>query len=163
MGDVPPLVAIKEANTHLQALHDHNQLLEKEVIELRAALSLQTEKNTQGDVEKQQLEEVIKVQGQQIEDKSNQIVYLKSEIDNLNKQLEANCKLEMISNELRRKVDILNEILKYKSALESVTLCLEQVEVDFIKDIESLVHIKKSGGAEEVKRHSEQNGCSSNG
>ena len=44
---MPPLVAIKEANTHLHALHTRNQDLEKEVTELRSILTLKLEQEEQ--------------------------------------------------------------------------------------------------------------------
>ena len=146
----PPIIAIKEANSHLHALHYHNQRLEKEVIELRAILSIKIEQEQKFVLKKRELKTLINDQCQVISDKTNQIVYLQSEIDNLSRQVEENCKLELINIELQRKVNILNEILKYKPALESVSLCLEQVEGEFIKDINDVVKVNSSNSNNKV-------------
>ena len=128
--DPPPTLAIKEANTHLQALHERNQRLEKENIELHTILDLKRKQ----DKKVKELEELLHERDRHVE-------FLENEINRLVAASQDSTKKDLIINQLTRKVKILNEILKYKSALESVMLCLEQVEEDFIVDIDNLVQL----------------------
>jgi len=143
----PPSLAIKEANVHLQALHERNQQLESKVIELTAMLQLRDEqqkeiKEYEKFVKSREIEhqkknkELLNV----AKDRDTEILFLKQEIDRLMSDSRANTKKDLIINQLTRKVKILNEILKYKSALDSITVCLEQVEEDFMLDIDNLVN-----------------------
>ncbi|XP_057295213.1 vimentin-type intermediate filament-associated coiled-coil protein-like [Hydractinia symbiolongicarpus] len=135
MADTPPLVAIREANTHLQALHERNVELEKEVIQLRSMLAL-----------KQEQEERLLGQQQILKEKDEKISYLETEIKKLICQSKETSKKDLLITQLTRKIKLLNEILKYKSALESITVCLEQVEEDFIVDIDNLMNIGNGDG-----------------
>ena len=71
------------------------------------------------------LEAVIEERGAVIEERDNLIVYLRSEIENLNKQLADKCRLERLCGELKQRSKILDEILSYRDVLEKVTLCLD--------------------------------------
>ena len=126
----PPTVAIKEANVHLQALHERNQVLEKEVVDLRSLLALKHEQ-----------EQRLRGQQQILKDKDNKIEYLENEVNRLIHHSQENYKKDLVISQLMRKVKVLNEILKYKSALDSISVCLEQVEQDFIVDIDNLVNV----------------------
>lgn len=131
----PPMVAIKEANVHLQALHERNVKLEEEVKKLRGMLSLREEQ-----------EQRLLGQQQIIKEKDDKIHYLEKELNRLIHNSQENTKKDLLIAQLGRKVKILNEILKYKSALESITVCLEQVEEDFIVDIDNMVQVMNTNG-----------------
>lgn len=130
MADGPPMVAIKEANVHLQALHERNVKLEHEVRKLQEMLSL-----------REQQEQRLLGQQQIIKEKDDKIHYLEKEVNRLFRQSQENLKKDLLITQLGRKVKLLNEILKYKSALESITVCLDQVEEDFIVDIDNMVQV----------------------
>jgi len=136
MADAPPLVAIKEANVHLQALHEKNVRLEKEVADLRGLMSLTKEQ-----------EQRLLGQQQIINEKDKKIEHLENKVIRLAEQVQDNSKKDLMISQLGRKVKILNEVLKYKSALESIAVCLEQVEEDFIVDIDNMVQVSEKGGA----------------
>merc|ERR1712126_526400 len=142
MGEtLPPLVAIKEANSHLQLLHDRNQQLEKDVIELRTIVALKLEQEQcaiidkaqqqQQDLKKtKQLEAVIEQKDMVIEERDNLIVYLRSEIENLNRQIAEKNKLEQLCDKLKKRCSILDEIVAYKECLDKVNNFLGGIEID---------------------------------
>lgn len=130
MAEAPPIVAIKEANSHLQALHERNIQLEKQVSDLKGLVPL-----------KEDLEQQLASQNKITTEKDSRITYLEGEVTRLSQKLQENDKKDLMIIQLARKVKILNEILKYKSALESITVCLEQVEEDFIVDIDNMLQV----------------------
>merc|ERR1712183_145699 len=90
-----------------------------------------------------QLEAVIEQKDLAIEERDNLIVYLRSEIENLNRQLVEKNKLEHLCDKLKRKCGVLDEMVGYKEALEIVCYCLGNGDGDTgsaaqnIDDVES--------------------------
>merc|ERR1712183_107694 len=90
-----------------------------------------------------QLEAVIEQKDLAIEERDNLIVYLRSEIENLNRQLVEKNKLEHLCDKLKRKCGLLDEMVGYKDALEKVCYCLGNGDGDTdsapqnIDDVES--------------------------
>ena len=154
MADAPPALAIKEANVHLQALHERNVALEKEVKELRNLLPVTKEQ-----------EERLKGQQQIIKEKEVQIEKLETELKNslndkgqqisqleekLNEFAQEVAKKDLQINQMVRKVKTLNEIAKHKSALEGVVKSLGELEENFIVDVDNMVQVTSEDSAIEV-------------
>ena len=146
MGENVPFSAIKEANVHLQALHTRNVELESQVASMTDEMNrLQKELSDLRGISKLKEEQEKRLLGQQniVREKDDKIDYLKGEVKRLANIVRDNSQKDMIITKLERKCQLLSEILKYKPALESVALCLEQAEIDFIDNTQSLLNGSK--------------------
>ena len=138
VGQVPPILAIKEANSHLKALHDRNQKLEREVVKLRATLSLKLQRQTEKEdsesedevdyvLRNRYLEAVVNENDEFLREKDKQIACLKDEIQQLNEQLIGKAEADEKVVRLTRSLRAFKEAAKHKPALEDLLRCLEKV------------------------------------
>eukprot|EP00111_Clytia_hemisphaerica_P011737 TCONS_00034479-protein len=154
MADAPPPLAIREANVHLQALHERNIALEKEVKELRNLLPVSQEQ--EGRLKGQQ--QIIKEKDERIKnleteltntlrDKCQQIAQLEEKLNEYAKEV---AKKDLQINQMTRKVKTLNDIAKHKSVLERVVKSLGELEENFIVDVDNMIQVTSEDSAIEV-------------
>lgn len=155
MADAPPSLAIKEANVHLQALHERNIQLEKEVKQLQSLVPVTKEQ-----------EERLKGQSQIINEKDSKIQQLesiiqelKAEKDNAIGELQEKVNLlsldvskkNLVISQHTRKVDILTNVLKHKAALDNIVKSLNLVEENFIVDVDNMAQVTSEGVGETIE------------
>ena len=158
MADAPPSLAIKEANVHLQALHERNIQLEKDLKQLQSLAPVAKEQ-----------EERLRGQSQIINEKDTKIHQLESRLQKLETEKdhvisELQEKVNLLSIDLSkknlvisqhsRKIEILASVLKHKVALENVVKALNLVEETFIVDVDNMAQVMNGdvgGGGETIE------------
>ena len=149
MAEAPPSLAIKEANVHLQALHERNIQLEKEVRTLRSLVPVTQEQGER--LKGQSL--IISEKDSKIEQLEYQMRKLRIEKENEIRQLQDNLnrlalevsKKNLVLSQYTKKVQILTEIMKHKTALDSITKSLSLVEESFIVDVDNMAQVTEDG------------------
>lgn len=139
MAEAPPSLAIKEANVHLQALHERNVSLEKEVQQLRALVSVTKEQEERLKGQSQ----IIIEKDSTIKQQDNKIRRLQENVENLAREVS---KKNLVINQHAQKVKVLADVMKYKSALNSISKSLNLLEENFIVDVDNMAQVNMADG-----------------